>query len=187
MVLEIPSLVVTQSTVAYIGPLYGKVVGVAIYSIHTLYSKYPYFWSKLTTWQRYVLWLYAFVWIILKGNKLWKGEICVFVRQLSSFFLSLPSTTILWPKSERKKKNYVLLWITHKWSNVLHDLCVNWEKKLQLHSSRCQQYNCSGLNVDTSNQKPMEECAGRNDAFYIWLMPIGWKITLLWEIHSFAF
>lgn len=46
MVLEIPSLVVTQSTVAYIGPLYGKVVGVAIYSIHTLYSKYPYFWSN---------------------------------------------------------------------------------------------------------------------------------------------
>lgn len=49
MVLEIPSLVVTQSTVAYIGLLYGKVVGVAIYSIHTIYSKYSYFWSKLTT------------------------------------------------------------------------------------------------------------------------------------------
>lgn len=28
----------TQSTVAYLGPLYGKVVGVAIYSIHILYS-----------------------------------------------------------------------------------------------------------------------------------------------------
>lgn len=135
MVLEIPSLVVTQSTVAYIGPLYGKVVGVAIYSIHTLYSKYPYFWSKLTTWQRYVLWLYAFVWIILKGNKLWKGEICVFVRQLRSFFPSLPSTQpFFWPKSDRKKEKLcqrtkLLLWITHKWSNVLHDLCVNWEKK----------------------------------------------------------
>ena len=27
-----------QSTVAYLGPFYGKVVGVAIYSIHILYS-----------------------------------------------------------------------------------------------------------------------------------------------------
>lgn len=28
----------SQSTVAYLGPLYDKVVGVAIYSIHILYS-----------------------------------------------------------------------------------------------------------------------------------------------------
>lgn len=82
MVLEIPSLVIRLFTVAYIGPLYGKVLGVAIYSIHTIYSKY-YFWSKLTTWQKYVLWLYAFVWIILKGNKLWKVEVCVFVKETS--------------------------------------------------------------------------------------------------------
>lgn len=133
----------TQSTVAYLGPLYGKVVGVAIYSIHNLYSTV----NIIIFGQNWQPDKDTFVTVCIcmnyfKRNKLWKGDGCFLNANVFGFKGKLWVCTRVWENfwfkvsmnfgKFTKEKNYYWMFMEHTpqfdvWSSIFKLLSSNKE------------------------------------------------------------